>query len=138
MTPAQPQQPQHLAELDRIMASIRYKSGWSIRLGGPARAYLCATSLNPNSTPPHDPIRTGHMFALPRHLLLGDPRDLAVRRALIRWVFAQLLLAEQHEAGEWFSWEGRRVYFPGHQGDNPYTIRECWTGTSAIGPSPEL
>lgn len=114
----------------RVVAAIRYKPGWGIRLGGPAGQYLCATARNPDSSPPHDPTHTGHMFPLP--LGFAELDDTPESRAtVVRWVYECLLLAERHEAGEWFSFEHRRVFFPGHQGVDPYAHLEHWQGTSA-------
>lgn len=48
-------------------------------------------------------------------------------RSFARWVFGQLLLCEQHEAGEFFAVDGFRPFFPHHQDEgSPYELVENW------------
>lgn len=48
---------------------------------------------------------------------------------LIRWAFDQLLLVERHEAGEFFTVDGARPFFPHHQLEgSPYVLVDRRTG----------
>jgi hypothetical protein len=104
-----------------LVATITYKPGWAFRLGGPGNRYLCVQATTPDSTQPERARTTQHMFELPQ---IDDPRS------FYRWAFDQLLLAELHEAGEFFTVSGHRPYFPHHQDEgSPYELVERWETT---------
>jgi hypothetical protein len=48
------------------------------------------------------------------------------RRGFARWAYARLLDAERHEAGEWFTVDGHRPFFPRHGDGDPYEHVEHW------------
>ncbi len=126
--------PEVRRELVELVGSLRYKPGWSLRLGGPAGSMFLATATSPDSSPPHDLRGTGHAWPLPDWItspLRAPLRATHWRQQVVRWCYDRVLEAERHEAGEWFSFEGRRVFFPGHQGADPYLHREDFSGTSA-------
>ena len=95
-----------------LVASLRYKPGWSFKVAGPLNRYLCVFSTTPDSDRPSSSRRTQHQFELP------DGLD---GRALARWVFERLLDCEYHEAGEFFRVNGERPFMPNHQDEgSPY------------------
>jgi hypothetical protein len=105
--------------MHRLVASLRYKPGWSFKIAGPHSRYLCVFATTPDS---HSPTRercTQHQFQL-----LDDYKD---ERAFYRWVFDCLLLCELHEAGEFFTANGHRPFYPNHQDEgSPYELVERW------------
>ena len=101
-----------------VVASLSYKPGWRFRLGGPDTAFLCAFATTPDSIKPGDRT-TQHMFRLPE-----EPMTIADATRLI---FARLLEAELHEAGEWLAIDGFRPFFPHHQDEgSPYELVDRW------------
>lgn len=103
-----------------VIAHLRYKPGWSFKLGGPGRRYLCAFVTAADSLRPERERTTQHLFELP---------DLS-GRALIRWIFDQLLLAERHESAEFFEVDGHRPFWPHHQDEgSPHDLVERWEST---------
>lgn len=106
-------------EWPRAVASLGYKPGWRFRLGGPDTAYLCAFATTPDSLHPERSRTTQHMFRLP-------PGPMTVAAAA-RWIFARLLEAELHEAGEWFAVGEFRPHFPHHADEgSPYELVDRW------------
>lgn len=100
-----------------LIPLLRYKPGWKFRLGGPLNRFLCVFATTPDSSEPARERTTQHMFELP---------DLE-GRALVRWVFDRLLLAEEHEAGEFFTVDGDWPFYPHHQDEgSPYELVERW------------
>lgn len=98
---------------------LGYKPGWTFRVGGPGNRFLCVFAVTPDSLNPSRQRTTQHMFEMPA----GPLPD----REMARWVFDQLLLAELHEAGEFFQWDGRRPFFPHHQDEgSPYELVDRW------------
>lgn len=101
-----------------VIARLSYKPGWKFKVGGPLGRFLCVFATTPDSTDLSRERTTQHMFELP---------PVADERGLVRWVFDQLLLAELHEAGEFFSVDGFRPFFPHHQDEgSPYELVERW------------
>lgn len=101
-----------------LVAGITYKPGWAFKVGGPLGRYLCVHATTPDSNHPSRERTTQHMFELP---------DATTAREFYRWVFDRLLLAELHEAGEFFTVNGHRPYFPNHQDEgSPYELVERW------------
>jgi len=102
-----------------LIPTIRYKPGWTFKLGGPERRFLCVFATTPDSLNPARERCTQHMFEIP------DPSPLGADAA--RWIFDHLLLAELHEAGEFFDIAGHRPYFPHHQDEgSPYELPDRW------------
>ena len=91
---------------------IAYKPGWRFRRGGPGNRYLCIFATTPDSSAPEQTRCTQHMFEI--------PDDLGSRPAFARWTFARLLDVERHEAGEFFTFDRVRPFFPAHSGGDPY------------------
>ena len=106
-------------DVGEFIAGLRYKPGWTFKLGGPARRYLCIFATTPDSSHPERQRCTQHMFEIP---------DLE-GRDLVRWVHQRLLDAERHEAGEFFTVNGHRPFYPQHQGLDPYEHVEHWEET---------
>lgn len=95
-----------------MLSRLSYKPGWSFKVGGPDGRFLCVFATTPDSLNPTRERTTQHMFEIP-----GAPS--------FRWVFDCLLLAELHEAGEFFQVDEHRPFFP-HHGDegSPYELVE--------------
>lgn len=109
-------------ELGALVAALEYKPGWSFKIAGPLNAYLCVFANTPDSCRPDTDRTTQHMFPIPQGV--GG-------RALVRWVFECLLLAEQHECGEFFTVGGRRPFYPHHNDEgSPYERVERWELTA--------
>lgn len=101
-----------------FIASVTYKPGWSLKVGGPLGQYVCIFATTPDSNNPTSDRCTQHMFKIP------DGLD---RRAFARWLFDCLLLCELHEAGEFFRVADLRPYMPHHQDEgNPYDLVDRW------------
>lgn len=113
------EEPTSAVDWPALVGRLAYKPNWSFRIGGPDRGFLCAFATNMDSIhPPHERT-TQHMFALPSEPM--SEHDAA------RWVFARLLEAELHEAGEWFALDGFRPFFPHHQDEgSPYELVDRW------------
>lgn len=100
----------------RLVAALSYKPGWTFRVGGPLNRYLCVFARTPDSGNPARERTTQHMFEMP---------DGCDERQFVRWVFDCLLLAERHEAGEFFRVAGVSPFFPHHQDEgSPYDLVE--------------
>lgn len=95
-----------------LIPGLRYKPGWTFKIGGPLGRYLCVLADTPDSQAPGYRRVTQHMFELP-----DEPVDAA------RWLLEQLLRCEQHEACEFFELDGRRPFYPNHQDEgSPYEL----------------
>lgn len=101
------------------VSSLAYKPGWTFKLAGPHGRFLCVFAVTADSLVPSRMRTTQHQFELPESF--ADEREFA------RWALARLLDVERHEAAEFFQFDGRRPFFPGHQGEDPYEHREVWT-----------
>lgn len=100
-----------------VVASLRYKPGWTFKLGGPLGRFLCVFATTPDSQHPGEERTTQHMFELPEY----DGQE------FVRWVFLHLLDCERHEAGEFFTVAGHRPFYPHHQEEgSPYEHVERW------------
>lgn len=98
------------------VAGLAYKPGWTFKRGGPGSRYLCVFATTPDSLAPHRTRTTQHMFEIPDDITAEE---------WPRWVFDHLLLAELHEAGEFFEVDGFRPFFPHHQDEgSPYELVE--------------
>lgn len=108
---------QRLTDFAGLVASFRYKPGWSFKIGGPNHRFLCVFATTPDSQRPR--MRTTqHQFEIP------DGLD---ERGFCRWVFDRLLDCERHETGEFFEVGGFRPFYPHHQGaGDPYALVERW------------
>lgn len=101
-----------------LAATLSYKPGWTFKVAGPDRAFLCVYATTPDSLNPSRERCTQHMFRIPD---VGTPRE------FYRWAFDCLLLCELHEAGEFFQVGDRRPFFPHHQDEgSPYELVERW------------
>lgn len=110
-----------MSEPARLIAAMRYKPGWTFKIGGPLGRYLCVFACTPDSQDPGRERTTQHMFELP---------PASTDREFIRWVFGRLLLCEQHETGEFFTVNGIAPFMPHHQDEGcPYDLVERWEGT---------
>lgn len=100
-----------------LVATIRYKPGWSFKIGGPNSRFLCVFANTPDSRKPGTRT-TQHQFEIP------DGLD---ERGFCRWVFDRLLDCERHETGEFFAVGGFRPFYPHHQDEgSPYEHVERW------------
>lgn len=109
------------SDVAALVASLAYKPGWTFKLGGPLRGFLCVFARTPDSQNPGSDRTTQHMFPLPA---------MTDARAFLRWVFEQLMLAELHECGEFFAAAGHKPFFPHHQDEgSPYERVERWETT---------
>lgn len=98
--------------IQELAASLSYKPGWKFKAGGPGGRSLCVFATTPDSNDPTRERTTQHMFEMPDDC--DDP---------VRWAFDSLLLAELHEAGEFFTVDGFRPFFPYHQDEgSPYEL----------------
>lgn len=97
-----------------LVASLRYKPGWTFKVGGPLGRYLCIFATTDDSQKPGQRT-TQHQFEIPDWDLDG--------RTPQRFVFDCLLLCELHEAGEFFQVGDTRPFFPHHQDEgSPYVL----------------
>jgi hypothetical protein len=104
-------------------ARLSYKPGWSFKIGGPGNRFLCVFADTIDSQRRSCRRLTQHMFEIPSGGFADD-------RELARWVFEHLLLAELHEAGEFFELDGHAPFFPNHQDEgSPYERVERWEPT---------
>lgn len=104
-------------EFAGLVSRLGYKPGWAFKLGGPLNRYLCVFATTVDSSKSGDRC-TQHMFEIP------DGLD---DRGFYRWVFARLLDAERHEAGEFFTVDAFRPFYPHHQDEgSPYELVERW------------
>lgn len=98
-----------------LVAGLRYKPGWSFKIGGPLGSLLCIYADTADSQDPARRRTTQHQFEIPDFELDG--------RTPVRWVFDCLLLCELHEAGEFFEADGGRPFYPHHQDEgSPYEL----------------
>lgn len=111
--------PEGWADPRAVAARVRYKPGWSFKIAGPLGSMLCIFAETPDSWQPAKARVTQHQFPLP-DAPMGE-------RDLVRWMFEQVLLAERHEAGEFFQVDDRRPFYPHHQDEgSPYDLVERW------------
>lgn len=97
-----------------LVASLRYKPGWSFKVGGPYNRFLCIFATTPDSQRPGRERTTQHQFEMPEGL--DEP-------TFTRWAFDRLLLCELHEAGEFFTVGDRRPFYPNHADEgSPYVL----------------
>lgn len=119
--------PDHaLDALSGVVDEVAYKPGWRVwledmarpteHLAGSEGLTLCIAADLPDSTKPGAMTLAAHWMAVPPTSWRRD--------AWIRWVFDQLLLVETHEAMEFYSVAGHKVFFPSHgPGRNPYEVK---------------
>lgn len=116
------------AVLAELVASLRYRPGWTFALQdldrgqGSKGLTLVITSLGYNSYHPD----RGETYRV--HHYMPVPPAAYDSRSWRRWLFEQLLLVERHECAEFFQTEGERPYGPSHgPGNDPYIVREVGT-----------
>ena len=103
-------------DMGALVPTLAYKPGWSFKIGGPNRRFLCIFATTPDSLAPQRERTTQHMFEIP---------SLAGRREALRWVFDRLLDCELHETGEFFQAGSFRPFFPNHEDEgSPYVVVE--------------
>jgi hypothetical protein len=103
----------------QALPPLAYKPGWNFKLGGPHNRYLCIFATTPDSSDVSRSRCTQHMFELP-----SEP---TTDRAFARWVFDCLLLCELHEAGEFFTVDGVKPFYPNHADEgSPYELVDRW------------
>lgn len=112
--------------LARLVDDLKYRQGWSFRLGwldrGQGSAGLTLTILIhcEDSYHPDKWKYVNHFFPVP-----PAAYD---ERSWRRWLFDRVLDVETHEAMEFFTIDGRKPYAPSHgPGNDPYMIREVGT-----------
>lgn len=100
-----------MAGLGTLIASVRYKPGWAFKIAGPDRTLLCIYATTADSCGPGQRC-TQHQFPIPASC---DDWE--------RWLFDRLLLCELHEAGEFYTVNGERPFYPNHQDEgSPYDL----------------
>lgn len=100
------------------LPDIRYKPGWSFKLGGPARSMLCIMAHTVDSQNHQQHRHTQHMFTIPHPL---------TEREFARWVRDRLHDVEAHETCEFLTINGHAPFFPHHQDEgSPYEPVERW------------
>lgn len=122
------QQAPYPLELVSAVGSLTYKKGWKFWLSheydrgqGSRGLTLIITITTPNSYRPEHEIRVSHLMPVP-------PAAYNVG-SWQRWLLEQILLVERHEACEFFTLAGEKVFAPNHgPGEDPYTIHEPSTG----------
>lgn len=102
-------------DLAGLVATVRYKPGWTFKIAGPLGLKLCIFARTLDSQRPGQERATQHQFTIP---------DFAVDdRSPERFVFDCLLLAELHEVGEFYEVDGFRPFYPHHQDEgSPYEL----------------
>jgi hypothetical protein len=101
-----------------LVRQLSYKPGWKFRIGGPLNSMLCIYATTPDSLNPARERTTQHQFTFP---------TTSSDRELVRWAFDCILLAERHEAGEFFAVGDFRPFFPHHQDEgSPYELVDRW------------
>lgn len=101
--------------LDRI----KYKRGWRFYLESPdeeCSVYkLMIVSKTANSYDEDTDIRVRHEFMVP-------PADYQ-EHVWLAWIFDRVRDVEAHESGEFFKYDGMRVFAPHHgNGQDPYRV----------------
>lgn len=97
-----------------LLDTLRYKPGWSFKLGGPDGRFLCVFARTPDSLRPESQRVTQHMLELPAT---------ECPQAWARWLLEQLLLIERHEACEFLQVGDGRPFWPHHQDQgSPYEL----------------
>lgn len=112
--------------LAQLVEDLRYKEGWSFRLGDLDRGQESkGLTLSIYITVPdaYHPERDRSVV----HYMLVPPAAFD-ERSWRRWLFDQIGLVEVHERCECFEIAGERPYAPSHgPGNDPYLIREVGT-----------
>jgi hypothetical protein len=99
------------------VSRLSYKPGWKFKMGGPLGRFLCINVAVPDSRDTRDTWRPQFMFEMP---------EFDTDREGVRWVFDRLLECERHEAGEFFTFDGYKPFYPNHQEGDPYALVERW------------
>lgn len=100
------------------VSRLSYKPGWTFKIAGPLNRCLCVYIDEPDSRNPARRWRRQHQFEMPP---FADDRDFA------RWVFHRLLDCERHAAGEHFTFDGFKPFYPNHQDEgDPCAHVERW------------
>lgn len=114
------------AELAQLVESLRYRQGWSFRLGTIDRGQdstgltLVITARVPDTNDLDSTITVAHYMIVPAAAYN--------RRSWRRWLFDQCRLVDSHEACELFMVDGSRPYAPLHgPGNDPYLVAELAT-----------
>ena len=102
-----------------LVERLGYKPFWTIFLGrdneGGGWLTLHIVSSTANSYAPEETIRVNHSFLVPM-ATYNEATWLA-------WVFDRIRDVETHEAGEFFTVDGIRVFAPHHgNGEDPYRV----------------
>ena len=96
-----------------LVAGLAYKPGWTFKLAGPMNRCMCVFVAAVDSLEPARRRTTQHQFEIPDEACVDSS-------TFARWAFDRLLQCEWHEAAEFFQFDGRRPFWPGHQGADPY------------------
>jgi len=103
-----------LEQLQGVLDRVTYREGW--RFGLEDHGLFWALGIQVDEVDSTD----GRSRAAPWHHR-PIPREDRTVEEWERWVLDQVILAEQHEACEFFRVDGVQVYLPDHRGD-PYEI----------------
>lgn len=112
--------------LAQLVEQVRYKTGWTFELvdnfdrGQGSKGMTLVIGVTCTNS------RTGTPFLVNHYMIV--PAASFDMRSWRRWLFEQILLAERHEAAEFFCINNDRPYAPSHgPGNDPYVIRELGT-----------
>jgi hypothetical protein len=116
--------------LSGLVSHLKYKDGWVFYLqhldrgqGSKGLTFVIQITV-PDSYHPEQKITVLHYMIVP-----PAAYD---KQSWTRWLLDQVLLVEQHEACEFFQFDGYRPYAPHHgPGHNPYTIFDQGTTKDA-------
>lgn len=101
-------------------STLVYKPGWTLIVKRRADGDMFVAAAHNTDSSDHTRKRTtGFSWRIP-----DGVRD--DRKVWARWVFARLLEAERHEAGEFFAIDGERPFYPNHSEGDPYEAVEHW------------
>jgi hypothetical protein len=116
------------AVLEHLVEVTGYKPGWTFELRDMVRGQDCAGLTLLITVHVEDSRRPGLMTGVAHYMPV--PAAAYDERAWRRWILDQVLLVEAHEAMEFLTFDGDRVFEPVHApGANPYTVTELATDT---------
>lgn len=106
--------------IKELLTRIEYKEGWTFDIYSSLSIYVFRIRVN--TTDPHLSgrgktvgILIDHQFPIPPYPMTDD--------TILRWILDNIVLVEQHEACEFFKFDGVASFMPDHSptGD-PYRI----------------
>lgn len=106
--------------LSHIIKSIKYKAGWDFathRYGGTYAPLMFIVHARVEDSTTGKPTLVSHSFTIPP---IFEQRAIEPEQ-LLRWLFDRIVDVERHEAGEFFTINECRPFYPEHgPNSNPY------------------